>query len=756
MFCLLDADYIIEGEKPVIRLFGVDESGKAVIVKDEFRPYFYALPKNKALLEKKLKAMDNVTEIKYIKRKIGGDEKSVMQVFVDLPQNLQGVRDEIKRIADCYEYSINFYKRYLIDKNFYPLDWITDKTEKIEKDDNPKMKILAFDIETVDDRIVMISIADNTGFEKVITSKDEKSILEEFEETILKTDPHIIVTYNGDKFDFEVLRERADYNKIELKLGDEAFKFARRAHANSARIFGRVHIDLFNFVYNILSPQLQSEILTLNEVSRELVGEGKEELSLEEIINLWKNNSKKLAEYCQNDSRLTLKLANMLLPQIFELAKLSGQLPFDCSRLTYGLLVEWYLIRKANEMNIIAPNQPHWNEIQKRRELKPYKGGYVIEPKQGLHDNIAIFDFRSLYPSIIVSFNISPETLNCSCCKSNRYKVPGMDYYFCKRNEGFIPKQVKKLIEKRQEIKERMKKAGKEEIKSLDEQQRAVKIIANATYGYLAYPGSRWYSRECSESAAAFGRDSIKRTISEAEKFGFDVLYGDTDSLFVKMKGKDVGRESEKFLEKINKSLPGMIELEMQGIYEKGLFVPQRLGNYVAKKRYALIDKKGTLTIRGLETVRRDWCKIARSLQRDVIRLVLTGKEKKAIKEVREAVKRVKARKVSLSELMVTTQLGKALSDYKAIGPHVAVAKKLEKEGHEIREGMLISFIITKGHGSISERAEPIDKVTINDYDIDYYLNNQIISVALRVLQVFGYKEEDFLEAGMKKFYKTK
>ena len=204
------------------------------------------------------------------------------------------------------------------------------------------------------------------------------------------------------------------------------------------------------------------------------------------------------------------------------------------------------------------------------------------------------------------------------------------------------------------------------------------------------------------------------------------------------------------------------LELELQGIYQKGIFVPQKLGAYVAKKRYALIDRKGNMVIRGLETVRRDWCNLARNLQRDIIKLILTGKEKEAVRKVRETVKRVKTRNIEMKDIMVTTQLGKPLEEYKATSPHIAVARKLENAGHEVHEGSFISFVITKGvkettskaRQSISERAEPIDKVTIKDYDVDYYLNNQIISVALRVLQVLGYKQEDFLEHGLKKFEK--
>lgn len=554
-FCLLDADHN-EGE---IRLFGVDDSGKSVIVLDMgFKPYFYATLNKKA--EALLKKNKMVTGIEKVKKRIGLKEVCLLKIFVDLPQNVPLIREAVKKHSDCYEYSINFYRRYLIDKGFYPLDWLEVEGNAVSEDGfdvcieatnihktlgkTPHFKTLAFDLEVVDNKIVMASFAGH-NFTRVVTwkkakdafvVKDEKELIEEFVSTVKDYDPDIIVGYNSDMFDFEVLRSRADEHKIKLSLGRDgsAMKFARRTHTSSARISGRLHIDLFAYVDSLMSQQLQSEVLTLNEVAKEIIGEGKEELSFEDIVDLWSNDVSRLAEYCRHDSELTLKLSKNILTQVFELSKVCGQLPFDTSRSTFGLLSEWFLVRKAHEKNIIIPNNPHWDEIQQRRAYT-YKGGYVLQPVEGLHENIAVFDFRSLYPSIIVTFNISPETLNCNCCKNTGHLVPELKYHFCKKMVGFIPNVLKSVIDERVKIKERIKKLAKdsEEFKQLSERQAALKVLANAFYGYTAYPGSRWYSRECSEAAAAFGRYYIKKTIKDAEKFG-EVIYSDTDSIFIK------------------------------------------------------------------------------------------------------------------------------------------------------------------------------------------------------------------------------
>lgn len=769
-FCLLDANH--NGNR--IELIGLDEKGNSVLIRDSYEPYMYVSARNKKKLMEKSRMVKKIEEVKRI---IGLKKKELLKIYSDEPRNLYKIRDMIKHkdfLEECYEYTIPFYKRYLFDKNFYPFEWleveggtrkegkykkvvVAKSIKKIKKEGIPNLATMAIDIEVVDNKIIMISLVAR-NYKKVLTYKNckkkycevlrsEKELLQRFVKIINEKDPDIIIGYNSDQYDFEVIRERCDENNVNLSIGrdDVDLKSVRRGRWSAQRIGGRIHIDLFSFVSNILSPQLRFESMSLADVSQELLGETKLDMSFEELVSSWKKgNIDKLLEYCKKDSELAIKLYEMLMPQIIELSRVSGQMPFDTSRMTYGLLVESFFIRKATEKGIISPNQPHWNEIQRRRLKQTYEGGYVLEPKLGLHDNIAVFDFRSLYPSIIVSMNISPETLNCSCCKG--YKVPGKNYHYCKKKKGFIPQLVKQLIDKRAEIKNRMRPGGQE-------QQQAIKILANASYGLYGFAGARWYCRECAESAAAYGRYFIKKTMAEAEK-EFTVLYGDTDSLMVTTK-KNFNKNVNSFLKKINKKLPGILELELQGIYKKGLFVPQKLGQYAAKKRYALIDKEGNVLVRGFEAVRRDWCDLSKELQHNVLRLVLKNKEKEAVEKVKETIEKVRKRKVSLEDLSIRTMLGKPLHEYKATAPHIVVAKRLEKEGYEIRIGTVINYIITTGKGSVSQRAKITEKVKISDYDIDYYIERQILSVSLRVLQVLGYDEQYFLKKGdLKKFMK--
>ncbi|MEM5772647.1 MAG: DNA-directed DNA polymerase, partial [Candidatus Aenigmatarchaeota archaeon] len=630
---LLDADYVITDEKPTVRLYCKNYAGKNFLVLDQnFLPYFYVMPQKNKIYELKKKieelSLDEL-EIKYldveiVEKKWQNEKTKLLKITIDNPRRISEVRNAIKdwdEVEETYEYDIVFYKRYLIDKQIEPMNWIEVEGEKIEnkekylvdeiikaksvkpikKDVEINFKVLAFDTEFIEEngksKIIMLSLVSSSGKKRVLTSKswenqpkyvesfeDEKEIIERFLEIVKEEDPDFICTYNGDNFDFPKLKERSEELKIPLKFGrdNSLIHLVRRGRISSTKIRGRVHIDIFNFIDHILSASLKSEVLTLNEVAQELLGVGKKEMEYEEMVEIWskKVGMEKLAEYSLHDSILTFKLSELILPQIFALSRLTGLLPFDVCRNTYSQLVEAFYMRKAFVDNLIIPNRPKTEEIEKRKMEPAYKGAIVIEPKKGIHSDILAFDFRSLYPTIIVSHNISPETLNCDHveCKEKN-KVPETSWHFCLKNKGFIPKHLEELIIKRQEIKKIMKKIKKdsEEWKRLDNLQYALKIIANASYGYFGFIGAKWYKRECGASTAAFGRYYITTVVKEAKNFGFEIIYGDTDSLMVKYPN-ETSREKlieigEKFAEKVNSKLPGIIELEFRDLYEGGIFV---------------------------------------------------------------------------------------------------------------------------------------------------------------------------------------
>jgi len=818
---VIDADYSLSENKGIVRLFCKNNIGKTVLVLDHvFEPYFYVMPKEEKIkkLKERIRKLElkginvEILKIETVQKNWEGKKVNLIKITIDNPRKIPDVRDKVKNweyVKETYEYDIPFYKRYIIDKQIEPTGWIIVEGEEIKKESKYQvdifikarkikaveikkelnLKVLAFDTEWIEEddksKLIMISLACNDGFKKVLTYdhwdkkqdfvevlKDEKEIIEKFLEIVEKKDPDFLVGYNSDGFDIPKLKDKADEFKISLKLGrnGSAVYIVRRGRVSSAKTKGRIHIDLFNFINHILSTSLKSEVLSLDEVSQELVGMEKKKLKYKEMVEFWTKRKKleKLADYSLWDSELTLRLADLILPQIFALCKLTGQLPFDVSRYTYSQLVEAFYVKKTFIDNVLIPNRPKSEEIEKRRLAPVYKGAIVIEPKKGIHSDILVFDFRSLYPTIIVSHNIDPWTFNCEHkeCKEKN-KVPEMEWYFCIKKKGFIPKHLEKLIETRKKVKDEMEKIKEdsEEFKRLNNMQYALKILANASYGYYGYFGSKWYKRECGAVAASFGRFYITKVIELAKKEGFEIIYGDTDSLMVrvseKLSQKKLRKIGEKFVDKINKKLPGIIELEFRNLYEGGIFVARRGKEIGAKKRYALVDYEGNLEVRGFETVRRDWCDLSKKIQREVLKIILHDKNPaKAIKLIHKTIKKLKEGKVSLEELTIFEQITRPLSQYEQIGPHVRAAQKAKARGRVIRSGSIIGFVITKGSGSISDRAEPIEDVKPKQYDPQYYIYHQILPASVRVLKALGYTEKEILSGKSQKklgsFFKKK
>jgi len=362
-----------------------------------------------------------------------------------------------------------------------------------------------------------------------------------------------------------------------------------------------------------------------------------------------------------------------------------------------------------------------------------YEGGFVKEPKPGIHKNITVLDFRNLYPSIIMTHNIDVKTFCKPCAK--KYYVPGFkDRWFCASPEGDVPKKLKKILEERWALKRRLKRKFDERLAKREQQ---LKLAANITYGYFGYPNSPYYNVKVAESISAFGRHYIKHVISDAEKAGIDVLYADTDSVFLKCGIAPAKR----LLKKINAELPGSMKLEYRGNYVRGIFVATKKGAG-AKKKYALIDSKGNITVRGFETRREDWCRLAKDVQKRILQLILLEKRGEAVAYARRMIGELGKGHARIDDLVLNVQMAKPIDSYKATTPHIAVARKTGAA-----QGTIVRFVIVKGKGSLSERAEPYPGPKLSDIDFDYYVNKQVMPAALRVLSVFGIDERDLLKA---------
>ncbi len=360
-----------------------------------------------------------------------------------------------------------------------------------------------------------------------------------------------------------------------------------------------------------------------------------------------------------------------------------------------------------------------------------------------------MFDFTSMHTSIIISMNISKSTL-LSKKEKNSYKSPELVlngkktvFYFSKK-PGFIPSLLKEILEKRKNFKEEYRKNPN---KITLARSNAFKLLSASVHGYIGFFGARYYSIESSASILAFVRRFNKDIIEKVKKAGYEVIYGDTDSIAFLI-GKKKKEDVKKLLNKLNSELPGVMELELEGFFKRGLWVTKRTGTFGAKKKYALLGEDKKLKVRGFETVRRDWCNLAREVQNKVIKQILEdGNEKKSLKYIKEIVKKIKQREVNKEDIIIRTMLKKPLSEYKAISPHVVAARKMQEKEIPISDGNLIEYYIAES----DERKKLVrEKVKLPEekgqYNIKYYLERQVLPAVENIFQVFNIDIKEIIE----------
>ena len=755
-----------------IILFGYTQDGKRIAVIDTaYRPYFF-IPSAK---------LDNFLALcKQHNLQIAHFERSddLAKIYVKPSEMPHAAALAYNSNIESYSADIPLRRRYWNSKGLIPLalckvsgettskDFRTDITISAESIDCiglplQEPNVVGFDFETTsskgrpdpaEDAIILAAIY-SKNFRKVITWKrfdnapefvefvnSEADLIEAFLKTLNDLKPHIITGYGSDNFDLPYLAKRALKYNIKLNLNwDNSDILTENKHI---RITGPAYMDISRFIRSILD--LDTDQYKLDLVSKKLLGKGKRAiLTAKRIMEMWAVGLPQelalLAEYNITDAELAYELCKKVLPVELELAKLSSLPLQDINSATYSLLVEWYIIK--NSAGII-PAKPSAIEMLARRK-RSYIGGLVVEPIPGLYKPIIAFDFRSLYPTIIASHNISPETMNCDCCRSRGFTVEELGLWFCSKRDGFMPPIVKDLVERRKRINEILKQTNPTDtsFSELLARQHALKYIAAAFYGYLGFSASRYYSFDCARAVTALGRRFIQLVIKEAEKFGFKVLYGDTDGIFVQPLKKDANAKT--FLDIINSILPPPMELELKNSYAAGLFLGKKSGTGGAKKRYALLTEAGNLIVRGLEAIRGDWSLIAKRTQREILNILLAENDvEKAANHLKTIIASIKQRRFSIEDIAIPGRLRKDISKYTVNSPRVAAAKLAEQKGYKIEQRSPINYVIKSGSGKISDRVALAEDSSIEDCDIDYYIDNQVLRAVYKIFETFDYDLE--------------
>jgi len=772
-FWLLDLNYEVRNNMPEVWLWGIDGSGKSVLIIDRnFLAYFYVVVEEsvnpaKIVEEIKKEQYPSVAKFEVVERKFFGKPVKAIKIYCNdpnvIPKYAKAFR-KLEGVKDCLEDDIRYSMRYLIDNNVVPCGWHEIETVEeantlgvqvdkvytaksypnlIEKAEVPQLKILGFSTicysregSPKPDRnpVIIISAATNRGKEKQFLAdedKNDKSVLEDFIRYVRNFDPDIIVGYGINSQDWPFLNERCKKLKLRLHV-DRAGTEPHTSVYGHVSITGRANIDLFDFADEF--PEVK--VKTLENLADYLGIMKIENRTLIEDIdfaNHWddKNKREVLKKFSMDNTRCIMGIADAILDFAMQLSNLVG-LPLDhVGTAAVGFRVEWFLIKHAYKIGELLPKRIE-------QPYRPYVGGIVLNPKPGLHENIAVLDFKGMYPNIMITYNLSPDTyvpLKEPTPACGVYEAPEVKHRFRKEPVGFYKEVLSHLIKVRDEIRAKMKKLSLESIdyRVFDARQKAVKVITNASYGYAGWTGARWYIKPVAEAATAWGRHTILIAIEMAENIGLKVVYGDTDSIFLK-------HEPEK-IEKLSKEIEKKrgLEIKPDKVYVRIFFTE-------AKKRYAGLLPDGQLDIVGLEVVRGDWAAVAKRVQERVLEIILKEQSsKKAAKFVQQFIYELRQKRVPYRDLIIWKTLTKPVEEYEVKASHVEAAKMLMEKGWKLTAGDKIGYVAVVGTGRLYERVKPYMFASYDEVDIEYYVSKQVVPAAARILESFGISEEQLL-----------
>jgi DNA polymerase elongation subunit (family B) len=499
----------------------------------------------------------------------------------------------------------------------------------------------------------------------------EKDMLRKLVDTITMFGPDLIIGFNHKNYDIPYLLKRWDIYNINYSQISPFGTFYNKDNRIITR--GVMLFDIREAYKKIQRHKLRRYSLEYI-ASREGMSKIKFDGS---FYNLWRTNYKKMLNYNRKDVELLVHLdRNLGLVEHFDsIARMAGCSIDDA--FWNSKVAEKYFLRNGK---YILPNKPPYDADK----VPDFEGGFVKRPQIGVHNNVIVFDFRRLYPTIIVSFNMSPETL---------VDEPGEDTIdlpcgvsFRKDVKGILPQMLEELFSLRDKYKNLMKneKHGSKEWVHYDRLQFVTKCLINSFYGYLSYKRSRILFLDIGKAIPYMGRLAIQNMASIMEYMGIKVLYADTDSVFVQGKGETYGElkeEADSLLVDINKKFSefpkeyggkNIFFMDFKHI-DKTVFWGDAKKRY-AEMRYTDDGKDTEMEVIGLEFIRSDWSEITARVQKEVLNRILSGYSKESIfKYVKE--EKEKLRHAPIWDVFPTRSITKPMDQYKVNSNHIKSAK---------------------------------------------------------------------------------
>ncbi len=738
----------------MVHIYGRLADGGTFLVRDDRqRPHFYIrtadAERARRLGQSELQAVEKRTF----------DGAPVVLVATETPADVPAVRDRLQAAGvDTFEADVRFAVRYLIERDIKGgceiegeatagerLTWVFENPVMRPAHVEVEPRVLAFDIETDPkgerllalslyapgvDEVLIVDGSDRPMPEKAVRCVDERAALQGFCDRVLALDPDVLTGWNTIDFDFAVLERIAARTRHPLNLGRDVGAIRLRKPegyfgSGQATIPGRVVLDGIDLLRGAF---VRMEDYSLDAVARNVLGEGKAVKGdardrMQEILDNYRHDLPAFALYARTDARLAFDIIRKLdlVRLAFARSRLAGMTP---DRVAASIAsFDFVYLSELEKRAIVAPTVRSSDSAVHAAQ----QGGHVLESASGLHHNVWVFDFRSLYPSLIRTFNIDPLSyVPDPSPTDDLIRTPGGSF---RRAPAILPGLLDELFPRR----EAAQRAGDQVAAN------AIKILMNSFYGVLGTPACRFYNPALANSITGMGKEILLWAKQWFEERGFRVLYGDTDSLFVasalaeELAARDQGAQLAALLNtelgqfvQQHWKVTSRLSLKFEKLYLRLLLPRARNSERGASKRYAGLraGRENTVEFVGMEAVRSDWTPLARQVQRELYQRLFTDQPVDAY--LVDVVQRV--RSGALDEALVYRKnLRKRAQEYTATTPpHVAAARKSAQPA-----GRSISYVMT------TAGPEPTDSIQ-HPLDREHYVAKQIKPVAEPVLAALG------------------
>jgi len=751
---ILQPTYRIRRTLPVVQLYGRLESGDAFLVEDDrFRPYFFVRAEDAPLLANVPHARTEATELRAL------DRSPLVRVTAEVPANVPALREKVERAGGvALEADVRFPYRFLIDHGIrvgVEIDGVAEELRPgMLRFANPKLRpavarpslrTLSLDLETspdashvycaalVGDGADEVHLVSRRPVRGAICHATEKELLEGVADRIRELDPDVLTGWNVVDFDLRTWDLRCRHYDLPPRLGrveggilfQQDMGFTRQWRAS---LPGRMVLDAIPLVRDAV----RLEDYRLETAARALLGRGKlldaeAPDSAAEITRLYYEDAEALVAYNREDARLVLDILEVegLLALTVERSLLSGmQLDrVGASIASFDLLYLPELRRRG----FVAPS------VDRERKSAAVSGGALLESQPGVFENVAVFDFKSLYPSLIRTFHLDPLAHARAGGDGDGDAIEAPNGARFSRDDAILPGVIERFMERREDARQRGDRHA----------DQALKIMMNALFGVLGAASCRFFDPAVANAITRFGQQTLAWTREAFEKEGVRVLYGDTDSVFVQLAGAAApGKEAAALRERVEDTIRARVRgtyaveprlvLELEHVFE-GFFLPRvRGGREGSKKRYAGW-KDGKLEVVGLEAVRRDWPGVAGRLQRGMLERLFRGED--VLSYAAQLVARLRAGELD-DELVYAKRVRKAtLERYTATTPpHVQAARKARG-----RAGPVVRYVITHTGPEPVLPGRPLPE----GIDHAHYVDRVLRPVAEAILDPLG---RDFAE----------